>query len=113
MTKLVLDFDPKTKMELVTVAGTMFTDMMDHQIKGVTSMWDACFESTNKLKEDPGSGCVLAHSFGSGKTRQVVALVHTVLTNPACKVLSRSFLLFFLLLDINSRVLLIVFFLTG
>jgi SNF2 family DNA or RNA helicase len=82
------------------------TKLMRHQVKGVKFMLNALF----KPIENDNTGCILAHCMGSGKTLQVVALVHTVLTNPAWKVLSRSFLLFFLLLDINSRELLIVFF---
>jgi transcriptional regulator ATRX len=78
------------------------------QIKGVKLMYDACFESIERLKHrTPGSGCILANCMG--EFLQVITLVHTVLTNKECKVLSRSFLLFFLLLDINSRELLIVF----
>jgi transcriptional regulator ATRX len=106
--RLVLDFDPKTKVELVTVNPEIVTKLNPHQVNGVKFMWDACFESIERLEHrTPGSGCILAHYMG--KSLQVVTLAHTVLTNKACKVLSRSFLLFFLLLDINSRELLIVF----
>lgn len=89
--KLVLDFDPKTKQELVTVDSQLVTKLKPHQVKGVKFMWDACFESIERIKEHPGSGCILAHCMGLGKSLQVVTLSHTVLTHKDCQVsFSRS-----------------------
>lgn len=34
-------------------------------------MWDACFESLKQIEKTTGSGCILAHCMGLGKTLQV------------------------------------------
>jgi SNF2 family DNA or RNA helicase len=34
-------------------------------------MWDACFESLKEAEKTKGSGCILAHCMGLGKTLQV------------------------------------------
>ncbi|XP_057378575.2 transcriptional regulator ATRX-like [Daphnia carinata] len=83
---LVLDFDPVTKEELITVDKRIVSKLKLHQVQGIKFMWDACFESVERLKQHPGSGCILAHCMGLGKTLQVVTLVHTVVTNKMCQV---------------------------
>lgn len=53
-----------------------------HQIEGIKFMWDSCFEKVEMVKKGhKGSGCMLAHCMGLGKTLQVIAFVHTLLTN--------------------------------
>ncbi|KAK9300371.1 hypothetical protein QLX08_006912 [Tetragonisca angustula] len=78
--KLVLDFDPETKEELVTVHKNLVKNLKPHQAKGIKFMWDSCFESLERIKSSSGSGCILAHCMGLGKSLQVIALVHTLLT---------------------------------
>ncbi|XP_043266891.1 transcriptional regulator ATRX-like [Venturia canescens] len=81
--KLVLDFDEETKEPLVSVAEELVKKLKPHQAQGIKFMWDACFESLERIKSTPGSGCILAHCMGLGKSFQVVALSHTLLQNEA------------------------------
>ncbi|KYN23065.1 Transcriptional regulator ATRX like protein, partial [Trachymyrmex cornetzi] len=78
--KLVLDFNTKTKQELVTIHEKLVKHLKPHQAQGIKFMWDACFESLERVKTTSGSGCILAHCMGLGKTLQVIALTHTLLT---------------------------------
>ncbi|XP_055845603.1 transcriptional regulator ATRX homolog isoform X2 [Episyrphus balteatus] len=79
--ELVLDFDEETKKPLLKVDDGLMKKLKPHQVNGVKFMWDACFETLKDCKEKPGSGCILAHCMGLGKTMQIVTLSHTLLTN--------------------------------
>lgn len=39
-------------------------------------MWDCCCESVRKIEKSAGSGCILAHCMGLGKTLQVGTNAH-------------------------------------
>lgn len=41
------------------------------QIAGVKFMYDCCYGSVDSIDKHPGSGCILAHCMGLGKTLQV------------------------------------------
>lgn len=71
--KLVLDFDEKTKEPLVEVDKCLVKKLKPHQGKGIKFMWDACFESLKRIQKSKGSGCILAHCMGLGKTFQVIS----------------------------------------
>lgn len=79
--KLILDFDEETKKELISVHEGLVKRLKPHQAQGIKFMWDACFESLAQIKSTPGSGCIVAHCMGLGKTFQVVTLAHTLLTH--------------------------------
>ncbi|XP_061658924.1 transcriptional regulator ATRX-like isoform X1 [Syngnathoides biaculeatus] len=78
-TKLVLDQDEQTRTPLVQVHRNLVTHLKPHQVDGVQFIWDNCCESVKKTNSSPGSGCILAHCMGLGKTLQVVTFLHTVL----------------------------------
>uniref|UniRef100_A0AAR2IK98 DNA helicase n=1 Tax=Pygocentrus nattereri TaxID=42514 RepID=A0AAR2IK98_PYGNA len=78
-TKLVLDEDEETKEPLVQVHRNLVTKLKPHQVDGVQFIWDCCCESVKKVQKSTGSGCILAHCMGLGKTLQVVTFLHTML----------------------------------
>ncbi|CAG0882739.1 unnamed protein product [Darwinula stevensoni] len=81
---LILDFDQETK-ERVQVHPMLAQKMKPHQREGIRFMFDACIESVRRKNQEGvlGSGCILGHSMGLGKTLQVVAFLHTILTSKA------------------------------
>ncbi|CAH0776370.1 unnamed protein product [Bemisia tabaci] len=81
-TTQVLDIDKVTKEIRVQVDPALVRSMSEHQKDGVRFMWNACFESVEQVKSTPGSGCIVAHSMGLGKSLQIVALAHTVIKHP-------------------------------
>lgn len=79
--RLILDFDNESKEVTLEVDSGIVSCLKPHQFTGIKFMWEACFESLEQIEKGPGSGCILAHCMGLGKTLQVVSLVHTLLGN--------------------------------
>lgn len=67
----VLDIDKHTGKPLIVVDPILTERLKKHQKEGVKFMWQSCYESVEQLEKDPGSGCILAHCMGLGKTFQV------------------------------------------
>ncbi|XP_063751785.1 transcriptional regulator ATRX-like isoform X2 [Eleginops maclovinus] len=84
-TKLILDQDKETKKPLVQVHRNLVTRLKPHQVDGVQFIWDSCCESVKKANSSPGSGCILAHCMGLGKTLQMVTFLNTVLLSENLK----------------------------
>lgn len=79
---IFLDMDEETKKGILEVDPAIASHMKPHQIEGVKFIWDSVFENLKMIKEGhKGSGCILAHCMGLGKTFQIIALVHTLITH--------------------------------
>ncbi|XP_058447981.1 uncharacterized protein LOC131428230 [Malaya genurostris] len=77
--QLILDYDKDNKM-FIRVHPELVTKMKSHQKDGVKFMYDSCYGNVSDIKGTNGSGCILAHCMGLGKTFQVIALINTVIS---------------------------------
>lgn len=81
---LVLDYDAKRK-QAICVHPHIEKLLKPHQREGVRFMYDNSYGSVNYINKHPGSGCILAHCMGLGKTLQLITLLHTVMRYPQLK----------------------------
>lgn len=81
---LVLDYDEKRNLE-ITVHHMLVDKLKPHQFDGIKFMYDTCYGSVADIPKSQGSGCILAHSMGLGKTLQLIALLHTLIRYPELK----------------------------
>lgn len=82
--EVILDFDSK-RDEKVAVHPGITKHLKAHQVEGIKFMYDCCYGSVDNLDKFPGSGCILAHCMGLGKTLQLITLLHTVICYPQLK----------------------------
>ena len=82
--EVVLDVDTK-KDKKVVVHPEITKHLKPHQVEGIKFMYDCCYGSVDNLEKYPGSGCILAHCMGLGKTLQLITLLHTVICCPQLK----------------------------
>ncbi|TMW42161.1 hypothetical protein DOY81_012759 [Sarcophaga bullata] len=76
---LILDYIKETKT-FIRVHPGIVKYLKPHQFDGVRFMYDSCYGGVDALKKSSGSGCILAHCMGLGKTLQLISLLHTVIS---------------------------------
>lgn len=79
---VVLDYDSKAKCR-ITVHPDIVRHLKPHQVDGIKFMYDSCYGSVDD--KSGGSGCILAHCMGLGKTLQLIALLHTLIRHVQLK----------------------------
>lgn len=82
--ELILDYDSKKK-EKIIVHPDITKHLKEHQHDGIKFMYDCCYGSVDNMEKFPGSGCILAHCMGLGKTLQLISLLNTVISYPQLK----------------------------
>lgn len=85
--ELILDWDnsdPKNPRP-VFVHPLIAQKLKKHQVEGIEFMYQSCYGDINTIDKFPGSGCILAHCMGLGKTLQLIALLHTLIRYPKLK----------------------------
>lgn len=82
--EIILDYDTKRKQKIV-VHREITKQLKPHQVDGIKFMYDCCYGSVDNIEKYPGSGCILAHCMGLGKTLQMISLLHTVISYPQLK----------------------------
>nr|XP_029720003.1 transcriptional regulator ATRX [Aedes albopictus]XP_029720004.1 transcriptional regulator ATRX [Aedes albopictus] len=81
---IVLDYDAKVG-KAICVHPDIVKLLKPHQKEGVRFMYDNTYGSVEYINKNPGSGCILAHCMGLGKTLQLITLLHTVMRYPQLK----------------------------
>ncbi|CAF2881288.1 unnamed protein product [Rotaria sp. Silwood2] len=89
--ELVLETDPNTNDIIIEVDLMLVQYMKQHQVEGVRFLWSQVFESTTRIaasidkeknEDRGGSGAILAHCMGLGKTFTTISLIHTLFRYP-------------------------------
>lgn len=76
---IILEFDLINKLPLVTIHKELIKVLKKHQVEGIRFVWNTVFETVDKSNSTEGTGCILAHRMGVGKTLQIITLMYTIL----------------------------------
>ncbi|GAB0099384.1 transcriptional regulator ATRX [Sergentomyia squamirostris] len=82
--ELILDYYKK-KNKYVKVHPEIVRQLKPHQYDGIKFMYDNVYGGIDYVNTHHGSGCILAHCMGLGKTLQLIALLDTVIRYPELK----------------------------
>jgi len=77
--EIVLEFDIVKKIPVVKIAKELAKVLKIHQVEGIHFLWNTVFETVEKTNNTEGTGCILAHRMGIGKTLQIITLIYTIL----------------------------------
>ncbi|XP_022165808.1 transcriptional regulator ATRX-like [Myzus persicae] len=76
---IVLEFDIVKKKPIVKVSKELAKVLKVHQVEGIHFLWNTVFETVEKTNTTEGTGCILAHRMGIGKTLQIITIIYTIL----------------------------------
>lgn len=77
--EIVLEFDAVKKKPAVTIHKELAKVLKKHQVEGIRFIWNTVFETIDRTNSTDGTGCILAHRMGVGKTLQVITLMYSIL----------------------------------
>ncbi|PAA89823.1 hypothetical protein BOX15_Mlig008142g2, partial [Macrostomum lignano] len=81
--QLVLERNPETREPVIEVSPNICTKLKPHQVEAVQFQYECLYESLEQFKRQPeGSGCILAHCMGLGKTLSTISFLHTLFRYP-------------------------------
>lgn len=76
---IILEFDIINKKPLVTIHHELAKVLKKHQVDGIRFLWNTIFETVDRTNTTDGTGCILAHRMGIGKTLQIITLIYTLI----------------------------------